>query len=113
MQMLTTMTSDNNHKTEQLSTELTTANKQVQELQDRIARMEMFFLQHATGLAPEPMNESTLRSISGARSTGDLDSESFLEAARRRRANSDFDTDLILSPVEKDSIEVDRALEVC
>ena len=38
---------------------------QVAELQDRIARMEMIFLQHASGVATEQLSPSTMRSISG------------------------------------------------
>ena len=75
--------------------------------------MEMFFLQHATGVANTPLAESTLRSISGTSASIDFNLAG--EDSRYRfRANSEMDPNSIeVSKLERESIEVDRALEVC
>ena len=77
--------------------------------------MEMFFLQHATGVANTPLAESTLRSISGTSASIDFNLSGEGEDPRYRfRANSEMDPNSIeVSKLERESIEVDRALEVC
>ena len=75
--------------------------------------MEMFFLQHATGVANTPLAESTLRSISGTSASVDFNL-SGEDPRYRFRANSEMDPNSIeVSKLERESIEVDRALEVC
>ena len=66
--MLHTMASTNQSDKEKLSSELLSAKDQVYELQERISRMEMLFLQHATGVAPDRLSLEKMRSISGAQS---------------------------------------------
>eukprot|EP01038_Epipyxis_sp_PR26KG_P006440 gene6440-8861_t len=62
---LNSMSVTNQIETAKLNSDLTIAQEQVSELQDRLARMEMIFLQQATGLATERLSSSVIRSISG------------------------------------------------
>ena len=57
-------------------------------MQDRIARMEMFFLQHATGKAVEKLSPSAIRTISGC---GDGDFMKLIDLAGDTESNSSTD----------------------
>lgn len=58
------MSIENKNDKEKLNEELVAAKEQVSALQNRINRMEMMFLQHAAGLAREPLSSRAMRSIS-------------------------------------------------
>eukprot|EP01034_Spumella_vulgaris_P023918 gene23918-30197_t len=59
------MSIENQTETAQLTSDLTGARDQVIALQDRLSRMEMLFLQQATGVASEKLSSNVLRSLSG------------------------------------------------
>ena len=61
--LLSTMTADIG---EQEDSSVQLAQSQVDELREKVASLEMFFLQHATGAAKEQLPSSQLRSLSGA-----------------------------------------------
>jgi hypothetical protein len=59
------MSIENQTETAKLTSDLTGARDQVIALQDRLSRMEMLFLQQATGVASEKLSSNVLRSLSG------------------------------------------------
>ena len=61
---LSTMTIENKSETAKLTTKLNNAREQVKYLQERISRMEMLFLQHASGMAISTFSPKLIRSIS-------------------------------------------------
>mmetsp|Transcript_25539 Transcript_25539/g.37720 ORF Transcript_25539/g.37720 Transcript_25539/m.37720 type:complete len:1330 (-) Transcript_25539:240-4229(-) len=67
--MLGNMTVENKNQTEKLSAELENAKSEVRVLRDRIAQMEMFFMQHATGVASTKLTPTAMRSLSGGSGT--------------------------------------------
>ena len=88
--MLDAMTVDGSSKSNELSSEMVVAQGRVQELQDKVAQLEMFFLQHATGKATDNLSKSKLRSLSGGDDPGFSAPEEESESLRRIRAGSDL-----------------------
>lgn len=72
--VLGTMTIENKNETERLNHDLIIARQQVSVLQSRISRMEMLFLQHATGVASNKLSNSALKTLNGEESAamGDI-----------------------------------------
>ncbi len=73
---LSTMTIENKSETAKLTTELNNAREQVKYLQERISRMEMLFLQHASGMAISTFSPKLIRSISCEDTNKSVTSES-------------------------------------
>eukprot|EP00604_Paraphysomonas_vestita_P000429 CAMPEP_0174825858 /NCGR_PEP_ID=MMETSP1107-20130205/43186_1 /TAXON_ID=36770 /ORGANISM="Paraphysomonas vestita, Strain GFlagA" /LENGTH=217 /DNA_ID=CAMNT_0016057905 /DNA_START=539 /DNA_END=1192 /DNA_ORIENTATION=- len=69
---LSRMTLENKNQTDRLTEELKTAQAEVRALKNRLGQMEMFFLQHATGVASTKLTPTALRSLSGGGSKSNI-----------------------------------------
>jgi len=74
---LSTMTIENKTETAKLTNELNIAQQQVTYLQERISRMEMLFLQHASGMAVTNFSPKLIRSISCDETNKNITSEHY------------------------------------
>lgn len=63
--MVSTMNVEKETETAKLNSDLSGAKDQVTALQDKLSRMEMLFLQQATGVAAEELPPNALRTLSG------------------------------------------------